>query len=64
VVSGHIRGLTTTMPLHVEILYNEYNLAGAFAVASLLALLALLTLVVRTVLEIWFSHGIAGNSKH
>ena len=64
VVSGHIRGLTTTMPLHVEILYNEYNLVGAFAVASLLALLALLTLVVRTVLEIWFSHGIAGNSKH
>jgi sulfate transport system permease protein len=63
VVSGHIRGLTTTMPLHVEILYNEYNLVGAFAVASLLALLALLTLVVRSVLEIWFSHGIAGN-KH
>jgi sulfate transport system permease protein len=64
VVSGHIRGLTTTMPLHVEILYNEYNLVGAFAVASLLALLAILTLVVRTVLEIWFSHGIAGNNKH
>jgi sulfate transport system permease protein len=64
VVSGHIRGLTTTMPLHVEILYNEYNLAGAFAVASLLALLALLTLVVRTVLEIWYSHGIAGSNKH
>jgi sulfate transport system permease protein len=64
VVSGHIRGMTTTMPLHVEILYNEYNLAAAFAVASLLALLALLTLVVRTVLEIWFSHGLAGNSKH
>jgi sulfate transport system permease protein len=62
VVSGHIRGVTTTMPLHVEILYNEYNLAGAFAVASLLALLALFTLVVRTVLEIWFSHGIAGGS--
>ncbi|WP_137157726.1 sulfate ABC transporter permease subunit CysW [Rhizobium sp. FKL33] len=65
VVSGHIRGVTTTMPLHVEILYNEYNLAGAFAVASLLALLALFTLVVRTVLEIWFSHGIAGgNGSH
>jgi sulfate transport system permease protein len=64
VVSGHIRGLTTTMPLHVEILYNEYNFAAAFAVASLLALLALVTLVVRTVLEIWFSHGIAGNGKH
>jgi sulfate transport system permease protein len=64
VVSGHIRGLTTTMPLHVEILYNEYNLAAAFAVASLLALLALVTLVVRTVLEIWFAHGLAGGSKH
>ena len=65
VVSGHIRGLTTTMPLHVEILYNEYNLAAAFAVASLLALLALVTLVVRTVLEVWFAHGLAGgSSKH
>jgi len=65
VVSGHIRGLTTTMPLHVEILYNEYNLSAAFAVASLLALLALVTLVVRTVLEIWFAHGLAGGpSKH
>ena len=63
VVSGHIRGLTTTMPLHVEILYNEYNLAAAFAVASLLALLALVTLVVRTVLEIWFAHGLAGNNN-
>jgi sulfate transport system permease protein len=52
------------MPLHVEILYNEYNLAAAFAVASLLALLALVTLVVRTVLEIWFAHGLAGGSKH
>jgi sulfate transport system permease protein len=64
VVSGHIRGLTTTMPLHVEILYNEYNLSAAFAVASLLALLALVTLVVRTALEIWFAHGLAGGSKH
>ncbi len=51
VVSGHIRGLTNTMPLHVEILYNEYNAAGAFAVASLLAGLALVTLVVKTLLE-------------
>jgi sulfate transport system permease protein len=48
VVSGHIRGLTNTMPLHVEILYNEYNFVGAFAVASLLALLALVTLVLKT----------------
>jgi sulfate transport system permease protein len=51
VVSGHIRGETNTMPLHVEILYNEYNIAGAFAVASLLALLALATLVVKSVVE-------------
>jgi sulfate transport system permease protein len=51
VVSGHIRGLTNTLPLHIEILYNEYNFAGAFACASLLALLALVTLVVKTVIE-------------
>jgi sulfate transport system permease protein len=50
VVSGHIRGLTNTMPLHVEILYNEYNFAAAFAVASLLALLALFTLAAKTLL--------------
>ncbi len=53
VVSGHIRGLTNTMPLQVEILYNDYNQLGAFAVASLLALLALVTLVVRSVVEHW-----------
>jgi sulfate/thiosulfate transport system permease protein len=51
VVSGHIRGRTNTMPLHVEILYNEYQFAAAFAVASLLALLALTTLLVKTVVE-------------
>jgi sulfate transport system permease protein len=51
VVSGHIRGLTNTMPLHVEILYNEYNFVAAFAVASLLTLLALLTLVLKLALE-------------
>ncbi len=51
VVSGHIRGETNTMPLHVEILYNEYNLVAAFAVASVLALLALVTLVVKASLE-------------
>jgi sulfate transport system permease protein len=51
VVSGHIRGMTNTMPLHVEILYNEYNFVAAFAVASLLALLALVTLVVKNVVE-------------
>ena len=51
VVSGHIRGLTNTLPLHVEILYNEYNAVGAFAVASLLTLLAIVTLVAKTVIE-------------
>jgi sulfate transport system permease protein len=51
VVSGHIRGQTNTMPLHVEILYNEYQFAAAFAVASLLALLALVTLIVKTYVE-------------
>jgi sulfate transport system permease protein len=51
VVSGHIRGLTDTMPLHVEILYNEYNFVAAFAVASLLALLALVTLAGKSLLE-------------
>jgi len=51
VVSGHIRGLTNTLPLHVEILYNEYNFAAAFAVASLLAFLALLTLVAKSIAE-------------
>ncbi len=51
VVSGHIRGLTNTMPLHVEILYNEYNFVAAFSVASLLALLALATLVVKSLVE-------------
>jgi sulfate/thiosulfate transport system permease protein len=51
VVSGHIRGETDTMPLHIEILYNEYHLTAAFAVASLLALLALVTLAAKTLLE-------------
>jgi sulfate/thiosulfate transport system permease protein len=51
VVSGHIRGLTNTMPLHIEILYNDYQFVAAFAVASLLALLALLTLVVKSIVE-------------
>lgn len=51
VVSGHIRGLTNTMPLHVEILYNEYNYASAFAVASVLAFLALITLALKTFVE-------------
>jgi sulfate/thiosulfate transport system permease protein len=56
VVSGHIRGFTNTMPLHVEILYNEYNLPAAFAVASLLAFLALVTLVAKGLLEWRYGH--------
>jgi sulfate/thiosulfate transport system permease protein len=51
VVSGHIRGQTTTMPLHIEILYNEYNFTAAFAVASLLAFLAMVTLVLKSIVE-------------
>ena len=51
VVSGHIRGLTNTMPLHIEVLYNDYSYAAAFAVASLLAMLALITLVLKSFLE-------------
>lgn len=54
VVSGHIRGLTNTLPLHVEILYNEYDFQGAFAAASLLAFLALLTLIAKSVVE-WYT---------
>jgi sulfate transport system permease protein len=51
VVSGHIRGETLTMPLHVELLYNDYDFVGAFAVASLLSLLALVTLTLKSLLE-------------
>jgi sulfate transport system permease protein len=54
VVSGHIRGLTNTIPLHVEILYNEYNFVAAFAVASILTLLALVTLVLKSAIELRF----------
>jgi sulfate transport system permease protein len=57
VVSGHIRGETNTMPLQVEILYNEYNFAAAFSVASLLALLALVTLALKTFIESRLDHG-------
>lgn len=59
VVSGHIRGETATMPLHIEILYNEYNSVAAFAVASLLALFALVTLAVKTLLEVQFADELA-----
>jgi sulfate/thiosulfate transport system permease protein len=64
VVSGHIRGLTDTMPLHVEILYNEYNIAAAFAVASLLAMLALVTLVLKSLLEWRFGAELAARHRH
>ena len=64
VVSGHIRGKTTTMPLDIEILYNEYNFAAAFAVASLLAMLALVTLVFKTILEYRFGDELAGTRRH
>ena len=62
VVSGHVRGLTNTIPLHVEILYNEYNSTAAFAVASLLALLALVTLAAKSVVE-WKAQGRFGAGK-
>ena len=62
VVSGHIRGETNTMPLHVEILYNEYQFAGAFAVAALLALLGLVTLAAKTLLERRAGRGAGGHA--
>ncbi len=64
VVSGHVRGLTNTMPLQIEILYNEYSYGAAFAVASLLALLALFTLGVKTLLEWRFAGEIAAQRRH
>ena len=64
VVSGHIRGLTDTMPLHVEVLYNDYNFVAAFAVASLLAGLALVTLAAKTLLEWRFSGELARSARH
>jgi len=53
VVSGHIRGLTNTLPLHIDVLYNDYNPVGAFAAASLLAFLAILTLLLQHALSWW-----------
>lgn len=64
VVSGHIRGFTNTMPLHVEVLYNEYAFSAAFAVASLLALLALVTLVLKSLLEWRFGDELAARHRH
>ena len=64
VVSGHIRGLTNTMPLHVEVLYNDYQYVGAFAVASLLALLAIVTLALKSFLEWRYADEIAAIHRH
>ena len=64
VVSGKIRGFTNTMPLHVEILYNEYNMVAAFAVASLLALLALATLTLKSLLEWRYGSELAARRGH
>jgi sulfate transport system permease protein len=63
VVSGHIRGKTNTLPLHVEILYNEYNFQAAFAVASLLTLVAIVTLVAKSIIEWWSSRRADGVSE-
>jgi sulfate transport system permease protein len=64
VVSGHIRGETTTLPLHVEVLYNDYDFVGAFAAASVLASLGLITLVLKTALEWRHSGELAASRKH
>jgi len=64
VVSGRIRGMTNTMPLHIEALYNDYQYIGAFAVASLLALLALVTLIVKSILEWRYADEIAAVHHH
>ncbi len=64
VVSGHIRGLTNTMPLHIEILYNDYNFAAAFAVATLLACLGLVTLFLKSLLEWRYADALAAGHRH
>ncbi len=64
VVSGHIRGLTNTMPLHVEVLYNDYQYVGAFTIASVLALLAIVTLVLKSLLEWRYADEIAATHRH
>ena len=63
VVSGHIRGVTDTLPLHIEALYNDYDFVGAFAVATLLAALGLVTLVVKTALEWRFAGELAASRR-
>ncbi len=64
VVSGRLRGETITMPLHVEILYNEYNFVAAFAVAALLALLAIVTLILKALLERVYGRDHAASARH
>ncbi len=64
VISGHIRGKTNTMPLHIELLFDSYNFAGAFAMASLLALLALVTLIAKTLLELRYGDHLAATRRH
>jgi sulfate transport system permease protein len=64
VVSGHVRGLTNTLPLHVEVLYNDYDFVGAFAAASILAGLGIITLVLKTSLEWRHSGELAAGRKH
>lgn len=64
VVSGHIRGLTNTMPLHVEVLYNDYQYVGAFAIAALLAMLALVTLLLKSILEWRYADEISAVHRH
>ena len=64
VVSGHIRGQTNTLPLHVELLYNNYDYVGAFAVAALLAMLALVTLALKSILEWRYADELAASHRH
>ncbi len=64
VLSGHIRGLTNTMPLHVQLLYDNYDYVGAFSVAAILAMLALLTLVFKTLLEWRYADELAASHRH
>jgi sulfate transport system permease protein len=64
VVSGHIRGQTNTMPLHVQLLYDNYDYTGAFAVAAILAMLALLTLAVKSFLEWRYADELAAAHRH
>ncbi|MDC7676059.1 sulfate ABC transporter permease subunit CysW [Asticcacaulis machinosus] len=64
IVSGHIRGLTNTLPLHIEVLYNEYNTVAAFATASILAGLAVVTLILKTLLEWRFADELSAHRRH